>query len=183
MRRHIPKEEHAIVLDYLPHGDPLKGIKQPIVYALGYKYFILLALVPKPGVDIKPFEKVYIGDGLRPKIKSILRRVRYEDLSALAKDNLMKAIEQIIQEREDEFVKFFNEAGPLNVRVHTLELLPGIGKTILREILDEREKEPFKSLEDIKKRIRGISDPKKILAERILREILGEERIRLFVPA
>jgi len=176
------REEYAIVLDYLPHGDPLKGIREPIVYALGKNYFLLLSLIPKPNVKIDLLEEVYIGEGPRPKIKTVLKRIKYEDLTPIAKDNLPKAIEKIIIENEQKFVDFFNNAGPINVRIHSLELLPGIGKTILNNILEQREIEKFKSFEDIKKRIKGIKDPVKILVERILKEIKEEEKHKLFVP-
>jgi len=176
------KEEYAIVLDYLPHGDPLKGIREPIVYALGKEYFLLLSLIPKPNTKIEILEEVYIGDGPRPKIKTVLQRIKYNDLPPLAKDNLPKAIEKIVKEKEQKFVEFFNKAGPINVRVHSLELLPGIGKTTLNSILEQREIEKFKSFEDIKNRVKGIKDPINILVERILEEIKGEEKYRLFVP-
>jgi len=182
-KKQIFKEEYAIVLDFLPHGDPIKGIRGPYIQALGKRYFLLLALIPKPGVNVDLLEEVYIGEGQRPKIRTVLRRLKYEELSLIARDNLDNALERIIKEDEQRFVDFFNNAGPINVRVHALELLPGIGKVTLQKILEEREKEPFKSFEDIKNRVKGIGDPIRILKERILREIKGEERHRLFVPA
>ena len=181
MKKNLPKEEYAIVLDYLPHGDPIKGLREPCIYALGKSYFTLLLLIPKPGVNVEIMEEVYIGKGERPKIRTILKRIRYEDLSIIAKDNLPKAIEKIIKDQEKRFVDFFNKAGPLNIKVHTLELLPGIGKITLNKILEEREKSEFKDFDDIKNRVKGIGDPIEILRDRILREIKGEERIKLFV--
>jgi len=67
MRKEV-KEEWAIVLDFLPHGDPTRGITKPLVQAIGKDYFILLELLPKRGVEIKPEEEVYIGPGKRDKI-------------------------------------------------------------------------------------------------------------------
>ena len=176
------KEEYAVVLDYLPHGEPIKGISDPCVYALGTKYFTLLLLIPKRDAKIDPLEEVYIGEGERPKIRTVLKKIKYEDLSPLAKDNLPRAIEYLIKKNEKKFIDFFNNAGPINIKVHSLELLPGVGKVLLNRILEEREKEPFKSLEDVKKRVKGLGDPIELLKERILKEIKGEERYRLFVP-
>jgi len=182
IRRPRFKEEYAIVLDYLPHGEPIKGIRDPCIYALGTKYFTLLLLIPKRDAEINILEEVYIGEGERPKIRTVLRKIRYEDLSPLAKDNLKNAIELLIKKNEKKFVDFFNNAGPINIKVHSLELLPGVGKVILNRILEEREKKPFESLEDIKNRVKGLGDPIELLKDRIIKEIEGKERYRLFVP-
>ena len=64
--------------------------------------------------------------------------------------------------------------------MHQLELLPGLGKKHMWEIIDERKFEPFKSFEDIKKRIKLMPDPKKIIINRILKEILGNEKHHIF---
>ncbi len=180
------QEEYAIILDFLPEGKPTEVKREPIAQAVGIKYFVLLELVPKRNVFLEPLEKVYIGKGFREKIEYIKKRIRYDELTSLAKDNLEDAVKKIIEEDEKRFIDFFNNAKPINVRIHQLELLPGIGKRLLYEILEERKKKPFESFKDIKDRIKSIPDPKRIILERILMEIKGEERSgrlkwRLFV--
>lgn len=174
------KEEYAYVLDFLPNGDATKNIREPVAYVIGEKYFTLLLVEVKPGVNLQIFEKVYIGEGLRDKVKSILKRVSIDDLTIIAKSNLEKAIEIIIDNNEKRFVEFFNTAGPLNIRVHKLELLPNVGKSVLNNILEERSKKPFESLREIGERVKGIKDVKKILIERIMNELSGKENTRLF---
>jgi len=62
-----------------------------------------------------------------------------------------------------------------------LELLPGFGKRMMWSIIEEREKEPIKSFEDLTKRT-GLKNPEKYIAKRIEEEISGkEERYFLFV--
>ncbi len=175
------KEEWAYVLDYLPSGKPLEKIFVPIAQVIGEKYFTLLEVVPKRGAKIEIGKKVYIGSGLRPEINKILRRIRYEDLTDAAKKELEEIVKKIVKEREKEFVEFFNNAGPISTRLHQLELLPRIGKKCLWKILEEREKKKFESFEDIKNRIEGIADPFRIIVERILEEIRGESKHKLFV--
>jgi putative nucleotide binding protein len=51
----------------------------------------------------------------------------------------------------------------------------------MQEILEEREKKPFKSFEDIKSRLSNIPDPKKAIEKRILAELLERQRFNLFV--
>jgi len=80
-------------------------------------------------------------------------------------------VEQIVRENEQRFVDFFNKSVPLTPKFHMLHLLPGIGKKLLWEILEERGKKPFESFEDISRRIRSLSHPDRMIVTRILREI------------
>ena len=52
-----------------------------------------------------------------------------------------------------------------------LHLLPGIGKKLMWEILEERNKKPFVSLADISTRIKSIPHPERMIQSRILEEL------------
>ncbi len=172
------KEDYAIILDYLPLGKPDDPKGTPVAQAVGTQYFTLLELVPKAHLVIG--EKVFIGKGERPKVRTVKGRIRYEELTSLARDNLFSAVEKIIREREKEFVEFLNKAGPITIRLHSLELLPGIGKKQMLKILEEREKKPFESFEDFKKRTGITKDPVRMFAERVVEEIRGGAKYYLF---
>ncbi len=119
--------------------------------------------------------------GLPEKILVVPRRpLTYEELTDFSKSTLEAAVRKIVRDYEDVFVEFFNIASPINIRLHSLNLLKGIGKRTLRQILEIREKSPFKSFEEIKKIIR--TDPVESLVEKILEEIRGEAKYYLFVP-
>ncbi len=178
----LTREDHVIVLDSLPKGrsdDPRPPHqREPIVQCIGMSTYVLLELVPKEGVELKPNDKVYVGKGKREEIEYVKRRIKYEDLTAPAKGELQFVIESLIVDQEDKFVEFFNGAGPITTRLHQLELLPGIGKKLMWLILDERKREPFKSFSDISERIK-IPDPKKALAKRIITELSEEDSPRV----
>ncbi len=168
-------EEYAIILDYLPLGYVKQGIptfkRKPVAQAIGKEEFTLLELIPKENVNLDIHQKVYIGSGKRDEIARVNRRLKYEDLTATAKVELDYVIEEIIKAKEDKFVEFFNEAGPISTRLHQLELLPGIGKKHMWDILNARKEKPFQSFDDIKKRVTMLSDPVKIISKRILLEL------------
>lgn len=186
-------EDYAIILDYLPLGRPDDERplykREPIAFGIGEKYFTLIELIPKKGVELKPYERVYIGKEKRNKIEYIKRRITYDELSAAAKSELPYVVEKIVEQNEKTFVDFFNKAGPITTRFHSLELLPGIGKKLMWEILEEREKKPFESFKDIEERVKTIPDPKKLIVKRILleleesRERVGRGKYKLFVPS
>lgn len=182
-------EEHGIVLDYLPQGHPEDERptykREPLVLAVGKKYFSLLELIPRKGAEFSVHEDIYVGKGEREKIEYVKRRIDYDDLSAAAKSELPYVIEELIDEDKGRFVNFFNESQAISTRLHKIELLPGIGKKLMWEILEERRKKPFESFEDISKRVKAISDPEKLLVKRILLELeggtkLGKGKYKLF---
>jgi len=175
------KEEKAIILDFLPNGYPLEGKMIPIAQAIGVSYFTLLQLVPRRGIKLQLKQEVYIGPGKRDIISYILGRLPKEKLTETAKIELQDYITKVVTEQEPRFVEFFNKAEPINTRLHQLELLPGFGKKHMQAVIDERKKEPFKSFEDIKQRIKNIPDPKKTIEKRLMEELTGESKYRLFV--
>ncbi len=98
----IEKEEHAIVLDYLPYGYPLEKEKMnPIAQAIGTKGFTLLQLVPRRGIKLEVDEEVYIGEGKRDKIYYILGKIPENRLTETAKERLHNFIEKEIANNEE----------------------------------------------------------------------------------
>jgi putative nucleotide binding protein len=183
-RRHERHETVVYVLDYMRSGNQMdKHVfhrTRPVAQVIGDTYFTLLEVSPKvPDLDIKPGDRLELDVENSPvKVDSV---ISYEDLTALAKDELPKVLEKIILDNEKLFVEFFNQAGPLTLKLHALELIPGVGKKTLRQILDERKKKPFESLKDVEER-GGLKAPVKMLAERIMRELQSlEEKYFLFV--
>ena len=177
----IEKEEYGIVLDYLPYGYPLEKKMMPIAQAIGEENFTLLQLVPRRGIKLELKEKVYIGEGKRDKVYYILGRLPLDKLTETGKQELEDFVIIKINEKESEFVEFFNKAEAINTRVHQFELLPGFGKKHTVAILEERDKKPFESFEDIKKRVNNLPDPKKAIEKRIIEEIGEKQRYSLFV--
>jgi putative nucleotide binding protein len=175
------KEEHAIILDYLPYGYPLEKKMMPIAQALGTNNFTLLQLIPRRGMKLELKEKVYIGEGKRDKVYYILGRLPREKLTETAKLQLQEFVSKIIEEQEKRFVDFFNNADAINTRLHQLELLPGFGKKHMMAILEERKNKSFADFKDIKKRIPNLPDPKKAIEKRLLQELENIERHNLFI--
>ena len=181
----LPKirEEHAIILDFLPHGYPFEqgSMKSPIAQGLGKEHLTLLELIPKKGVFLQPHQEAYIGEGKRDQIHHIKGRIPIDKLTSTAKSELKHAIEEVVDKQQQRFVTFFNKAQPLSMRMHQLELLPGLGKKHMWEVLDARKVKPFQSFDDIKERVKLLPDPKQIIVKRVLAEIEGKEKYKLFV--
>jgi len=176
----MAKEEYAIVLEYLPNGYPLEKKMMPIAQAIGESELTLLELVPRRGLKLDIGERVYIGEGKREKIYYILGRVNKEKLTESAKAQLEEFIKENVKKREKEFIEFFNKSEAINKRIHQIELLPGLGKKHMQEILKQRKEKEFESFEDMKKRIQNLPDPEKSIEKRIMQELTNLERYNLF---
>ncbi|MET1101683.1 MAG: DUF655 domain-containing protein [Pyrodictiaceae archaeon] len=189
-RRHRPArprrfEEFAYVLDYKPLGNPTDRHPQhrsmPIVQLIGEDYFMLLEGIPRKDAEVEIGERVYIGpiERLRLKIHHIDAEITYDDLTSIAREALPEILKQIIRSKEQLFIEFYNMADAITIRLHSLELLPGIGKKTVIKIIEQRSIKPFTSFDDIKNRV-GI-DPLQPLVERIILELQGKEKYYLFL--
>jgi len=179
------KEEYAIVLDFLPNGYAFdtrpSHKKTPIVQAMGKENFTLLELVPRKEVVLQPNQEVYIGEGKREQIHHIMGRMPMDKMTATAKSELEFAIKDVVKKQESQFIEFFNKAQALTTRMHQLELLPGLGKKHMWQIIEERRDKPFESFEDLKNRVKLMPDPEQAIIKRILKELSGQEKHLLFV--
>jgi putative nucleotide binding protein len=175
-------EEFAYVLDFTPRGKSvvIKGREGPMVQAIGEQRLTLLELLAMENQDFEIGEKVKIGKEGREKIVSVLGKLTFEELSPEAKSSLPMVVENLVKENEAKYVAYFNDLQPLTPRLHGLELIPGIGKTFMKEIVDMREKQPFTSFDDIQKRV-GLREPAKMISRRIVEELAGDSRVSIFV--
>ena len=175
-------EEYAYILDYLPQGLNFKN-KDPICYAIGDSEFKLFELVPKANAAIQIDDRVYIGKdaNLRKEIDHVKRRIGYADLNGTASKELEFVVKDIVLANQERYIRFYNEAGPISIKKHSLEELPGLGKKTVTEILTARKAGPFKDFEDLKTRVPMLKDPVKLITDRIVLEISDERRHYLFI--
>jgi putative nucleotide binding protein len=179
-------EEYAVVLDFLPHGRP--GFRPTgragyragaLIQCVGEEFFTLLEALVKEGLMLKPNDRVYVGKEAREEVTYIIGRIGFDELTAAAKAELPSVISRIVLNREKWFVNFFNTARAITPRMHALELVPGIGKKYMWQLINERERRPFESFEDLQKRTE-LPNPVKLVTKRIMEELEGDSKYRLF---
>ena len=175
------KDEYVIVLDFLPHGKSSDRKAEPLIQTIGEKFLNLLEIVIRDDVKVKLGDRIYIGEEKREKVKYIRGRIDHSELTSFARSELEDVINEFIKKDEKRFVNFFNIAGPITTRLHSLELLPGIGKKHLWDLITERKKKPFENFKELQERVKMLPDPKRIVIKRIITELEGKDRYRLFV--
>lgn len=175
------KEEYAIVLDFLPHGKSSEATTEPQAQVLGENNFTLLEVIIRSGEQLQAGQRIYIGKGERKEVDHIKQRVNYSSLTTSAQNELVIAVKNIVKNREAEFIAFLNRAGPINIRSHVLDLLPGIGKKHLEAIIKSRQEKAFESFVDFHARVPHVTSVEDVFTQRILEELRGEGKYYLFV--
>ena len=175
-------EEYAYVLDHVERGksSTVRGREGIIVTAIGEDRLTILEILGVADSTFDVSERIYIGKEGRTKVQSVLGKMSYQKISQTAQSELPGVIEKIVMQNEKRFIDYLNNAQPLTPRIHALELIPGIGKTYMKIMLEEREKTKFESFEDLQNRV-GLKEPIKQITKRIMEEITGEARMNLFV--
>ena len=175
-------EEYAYVLDFVERGksSTVRGREGVILTALGEDRLTLLEVLGVENSTFEVGERIYIGKQGRTKVQSVLGKLDYVKISQTAQSEIAGVVQKIVTQNEKRFIDYLNNSQPLTPRIHALELIPGIGKTYMKIMLEEREKRKFESFEDLQRRV-GLKDPIKHIAKRIMEEITGEARMNLFV--
>ena len=159
IEREEKREEYAYVLDFMVSGKSFSNRSEPItpadrrgeVHAAGGHHKARSQPCARgAGLHRQGRE----GQDTADKVKDRLRRA-HPDSEERAPDSDI----QDSKGNEKRFVDIFNNAGPLNIRQHALELLPGIGKKHLEAILKARNEKKFESFADIPSRVQLLQDP------------------------
>ncbi|MFB6162252.1 MAG: DUF655 domain-containing protein [Halococcoides sp.] len=172
----------AVVLDHLPHGrtddDRPQYQKQPLAYTVTVEGFRLVECVLAEDSDVSIGDRIALDDSVIEHSSVI----DHDELPSGARAELEYVLDEIVEADEQRFVDFYTEAQPITTRLHSLNLLPGIGKKLRNAILDERKREPFDSFEDVSERVDGLHNPREVILDRILEEIREDDlKYRIFV--
>jgi putative nucleotide binding protein len=165
----------VVLLDVLPNGRPdddrPPSRKSPVAYGLGTDSFRLYELSLDEDADVSVSDRLGV-DG--PAVGRY-REVSYDGLTRNAAAEVEYAVEEIVDGDEARFVDFYNEAGPITLRLHQLNLLPGVGKQLRNNVLDERKRGPFESFDEVSERVSGLHRPREVIVERIVEEIREDD--------
>ncbi len=178
-------ENYAYILDYLPNGRQTeRGFhREPLALAIGEAELKLFELVPRAGVQLAAGRRIPLlpAAGAAPPIDHVRRRIGYDELTVAARSELPATLEKVVRANAPRYLRFFNESPAVSRRFHLLELLPGIGKKTMQQIVDERKRAPFASFEELEQRCH-VKGPEKLIVGRIEQELSGvEDKYRLFV--
>jgi len=169
---------YAVVLDVLRHGrsddDRAAFRRNQVGLAVAEDDFTLYEFVLGDDADVSIGDRVRVAPTADRGVERVAT-VEYEELSGGAQSELEYVVEEVVEANEARFLEFYNEAQPISLRLHQLNLLPGIGDTLRDKILDERKRGPFESFDELDERVSGLHDPKETIVERVLQELRDED--------
>jgi len=145
--------------------------KTNVVVALGESKMMLVRYARK-NPTIAVGERIYVGvdSNKRTEVGEILGMAKLDRLSNSAISDLPLVTQMFVEENEAHFIKaFFNIAGPLSLKQHAFELLPGIGKKKALQIVEIRGSSGFSSLEQLNESCS--IDAAELLSKRFVAEI------------
>jgi len=180
----IKKDRLVQILDVLPHGHLSEDIpihkQKPIVQLISLEDFVLYEVEMIRNSDIKVQDAGIYGDLKESnKLGRVVKKIDHNDLTPTSKALLESVLENRINEQKEEFLYFFNNSTSITPRLHQLQLIPGIGKTIMWEIIEARNKKKFESFADLQSRT-SISDPIHLLVKLIVKELNRDVKYYLF---
>ncbi len=184
-KQFIKKSREVIILDVLPYGHPTDDrpswTKNPIAQVLTFPDFVLYEVkISDRDTDIKVQEKdLYENFIAKGKMKEVLRKIDYDDLTTTSKALLEPILEKEVLNYEEMFIYFFNNSTSITPRMHALKLLPGIGQKHMWELLEARKRQNFTNFQDIIDRT-SVTHPAKLVAQRIIKELQREEKYYIF---
>lgn len=82
-------------------------------------------------------------------VNSILGPVRHRDLSPRSHSQLSDSITAIIKENPEVYLGFYNRAGPVSLKMHAFQLLPGIGQSTAQQMVKARGREGWTDLDAV----------------------------------
>ncbi len=99
-------EEYAYVLGfrYKQKSITVKGRDGTIITSVGASNFRLLEILGEEDVKFEIGEKIYIGKEGRTKVSSVLGKLKYEQISSSAKQELANIFKKIILETKPSII-------------------------------------------------------------------------------
>ncbi|MCL4400752.1 DUF655 domain-containing protein [Candidatus Parvarchaeota archaeon] len=173
------KDEYADVIEYLPYGMPNSRDRHPSAIILTDSLSLLLAALKKD-VVVEAGKKVYIGENKREEIHHIIERITPDKLNSSGMDTLNSLIQKAVIDNEKKYIGIINTLGPINVRLHALELIPGMGKKMTQKLLEERKKKAFESYSELNERLQLSSNIARGVEGRIFEEMENKDKYKIF---
>jgi predicted nucleic acid-binding OB-fold protein len=145
------------IQDRRPIGHEVQCITEPSLYIVRAR--------------VSDTSEISVGSciGIPSENIGVLSEVRLKDLSGSSQQELVGALSASISKDKDRHISFYNSAGPMSLKFHAFQLLPGIGNSKAIQMVKERGQAGWNSFEKVDESC-GIESVR-LLAERYVKEM------------
>mgnify|MGYP001473638729 FL=1 len=140
-----------------PVGHEIQCISEPSLFILRARVSVASGFSVGETIEI-PSENV-----------GPLSEVRLKDLSGTSQQELVSSLSDSIISDSERHLSFYNSAGPMSLKFHAFQLLPGIGNAKAIQMVQKRGSSGWNSFEDVDEDC-GIESVR-LLAERYVKEM------------
>ena len=160
----LAKETHARVLDHQSNG-MIQGITE-----IGL-HLVKLRVPVQDSVHISGTRlSIRESEDDSEESATLLGTTRHRDLSSMAQSELMEVVKKILVDLVAPCLAFYNRAGNLTLKMHAFQLLPGIGNSKARSMVEARGRVGWETIEALDEACQ--IDSAGLLADRLVQEIV-----------
>ena len=145
------------IQDRRPVGHEIQCISEPSLYLVRAR--------------VTESNDISVGGSFQLPSENIgaLSEVRLKDLSGSSQQELVGALSASICNDPERHISFYNSAGPMSLKFHAFQLLPGIGNSKALQMVKERGVTGWNSFDEVDEAC-GIESVR-LLAERYVKEM------------
>ncbi len=142
-----------------------------VVHCLTEKKLYLIKVRSVPGVGpLSPGHRLSMAtDGDDAEISMVLSRDRFRELPNPAKLALVEVVKTILTDNPAPAITFYNRAGPVSLKFHAFQMLPGVGPQKARQMLKSRTSMGWDTFEEVDEAC--AINSLQLIAERLVEEL------------
>jgi putative nucleotide binding protein len=142
-----------------------------IIHCITEQHLHLIKARASPGCGVlAPGQKLELPtEEGSEKIAMVLGKDRYRELPNQAQAAIVNVMKEILSENPKPCMEFYNRAGPVSLKFHAFQLLPGIGQKKATQMMKSRVSAGWMTFEEVDEAC--IIDSLQLIVERLVEEL------------
>ena len=142
-----------------------------IIHCITEQHLHLIKARASPGCGVlAPGQKLELPtEEGSEKIAMVLGKDRYRELPNQAQAAIVNVMKELLSENPKPCMEFYNRAGPVSLKFHAFQLLPGIGQKKATQMMKSRVSAGWMTFEEVDEAC--IIDSLQLIVERLVEEL------------
>ncbi len=141
-----------------------------VINCITENHLYLIKARTKPGCgNLSSGKKLALPEDESSEIAMVLGRGRFRELPNTAQLALVDVVKQILSDNPKPSLTFYNRAGPVSLKFHAFQLLPGVGPSKAKKMIQSRTSMGWFSFEEVDEACE--IDSLQLISERLVEEL------------